>query len=473
MDVVGTTAAPAPASSWAASQPPRSGFRRAREFLASFGPSARLAHCLGAAAILIVAGAFAPALAILGIATAIGIVLFGLFDLQRACDPARLIATREHEPVMSHGARHNVRLVIENPNARAALVTLEEVWPPSVEPERTSLSLVVPAFGRAEAAYGVTPQHRGAFSPAPAAIRCLGPWGLGFRQRPAVVPSTPVHVYPDIRGIARYELAARRQLVGQIGIRSVRRRGSGTEIEGLRDYVPDDEYRRIDWKATARRGKPVTRELRDEQAQTVYILIDAGRLGAVQMGGATRLDFAVNAALVLAHVAAVHGDRVGLLVFDREVRRHFAPVRANRAIVPRLARLLYDVAPALVESDYGAAFDYLAVHHRRRGLIVLFTDVLSVTASQSLIAHLGGSIRRHLPLCVAIDDPAVRDAAAFPLASARDVYHLAAAGELRRERAEALRAMSQQGILTLDVPPADATPTVLSRYLALKAQRSL
>ncbi|HEY0715813.1 MAG TPA: DUF58 domain-containing protein [Polyangia bacterium] len=419
------------------------------------------------------AGAFAPALAALGITTAIVILIAGFFDLGRTRDPARLRVSRDHEPVMSHGAHHNVRVVVENADAHPVQVELEEVWPPSVVPERTRLSLTVPAHGRAEAVYGVTPQHRGAFSTAAAAVRSISPWGLGFRQRPAVLGATTVHVYPDIRGIARYELAARRQLMGQIGIRSVRRRGSGTEIEGLRDYVPDDEYRRIDWKATARRERPITRELRDEQAQTVYILIDAGRLGAVQMGGATRLDFAVNAALVLAHVAAVHGDRVGLLVFDRVVRRHFAPIRASRAIVPRLARLLYDVAPVLVESDYGAAFDYLAVHHRRRGLIVLFSDVLSVTSSQSLIAHLGGSRQRHLPLCVAIDDPAVRDAAAVPMTSARDVYHLAAAGELRRERSEALRAMNQRGILTLDVPPSDATPTVLSRYLTLKAQRQL
>ncbi|HEY0709582.1 MAG TPA: DUF58 domain-containing protein [Polyangia bacterium] len=447
--------------------------RRALAWITSFGPSPRLAHWLGATVLVITAGAFAPALAVIGIVMTLLVTVIALFDLRRTCDPARLRTTREHEPVMSHGARHTVRLSFENPTARPALIELEEVWPPTVSPERIQLSVLVPAFGHAEASYSITPQHRGAFFAAPAAVRCASSLGLGFRQRPALVASTAVHVYPDIRGIARYELAARRHLVGQIGIRSVRRRGSGTEIEGLRDYVPDDEYRRIDWKATARRGRPVTRELRDEQAQTVYILLDAGRLGAVPMGGATRLDFAVNAALVLAHVAAVHGDRVGLLVFDREVRRHFAPLRASRAIVPRLARLLYDVAPALVESDYGAAFDYLAVHHRRRGLVVLFSDVLSVTASQPLIAHLGGSVRRHLPLCVAIDDPAVRDAATLPLTSARDVYHLAAAGELRRERAEALRAMGQRGILTLDVPPSDATPTVISRYLALKAQRRL
>jgi uncharacterized protein (DUF58 family) len=442
--------------------------------LASLGPTPRLARLVAGAAALLTAAAFAPALVPVGVGFALLALLAALIDLGRTLDPLRLEVTRSHDQVMSHGARHTVRVHVRNPTGRQARVKLEEVWPPSVEPARTPLALTVPAGGEAEISYVVTPRRRGALAVAPAAVRARGPWDLGFRQRPSVLLASEVRVYSDIRGIARYELAARRQLIGQIGIRSVRRRGSGTEIEGLRDYVPDDDYRRVDWKATARRDRPVTRELRDEQAQTVYLMLDAGRLGAVEMEGATRLDFAVNAALVLAHVAAVRGDRVGLVVFDREVRRHFAPVRsASKAVIPRLARLLYDVQPLAVEADYGRAFDWLATHHRRRGLVVLFSDVLSIAASQPLIAHMAGSARRHLPLCVAIDDPAMQAASAGALASARDVYQVAAATELRRERAEALRAMGQRGILVLDVPPAAATPTVISRYLELKAQRLL
>ena len=374
---------------------------------------------------------------------------------------------------MSHGAAHTVRLVVRNRSDRRADLELEEVWPPSVTPARVRLRLSVPPGGESEARYAVTPHRRGALHVAAAALRSHGPWGLLARQRGRVLSATEVHVYPNIKGIARYELAARRQLVGQIGIRSVRRRGAGTEIEGLRDYTPDDEYRRIDWKATARRDRPIARELRDEQAQTVYLLIDAGRLGAVTMRGATRLDFAINAALVLAHVATVRGDRVGVLVFDRATRRHLVPTRASRAVIPRIARLLYDVAPAPVESDYARAFELLAVRHRRRGLVVLLSDVLSPVASESLIGHLGRSAHRHLPVCVAIDDPALQEAAAGPLASADDAYRIAAAAELRHERSQAIRAMRQQGVLVLDVPPEAATPTVISSYLELKAKRLL
>ena len=142
-------------------------------------------------------------------------------------------------------------------------------------------------------------------------------------------------------------------------------------------------------------------------------------------------------------------------------------------MIPRIARLLYDVAPAPVESDYARAFELLAVGHRRRSLVVLLTDVLSTVASEALIGHLGRTAHRHLPICVAIDDPAVQDAARGPLTSADDAYRLAAAAELRHERTQALRAMRQRGVLVLDVPPEAATPTVISSYLELKANRLL
>jgi uncharacterized protein (DUF58 family) len=436
-------------------------------------PSVRLALALGGGALTLAVAAFLPALMPAGLAIAALALAAAVLDLRRACPLEALEMVRQHDAVMSHGAAHTVKLVVRSRSPRPATVELEEVWPPSVTPSRVHLAIAVPAGGQAEASYAVTPHHRGALTVAATAARSHGPWRLLSRQRSAALAAGEVRVYPNIKGIARYELAARRHLMGQLGIRSVRRRGAGTEIEGLRDYTPDDEYRRIDWKATARRDRPITRELREEQTQNVYLLIDCGRLGAVEMGGATRLDFAVNAALVLAHVATVRGDRVGLLVFDREVRRHLPPGRASRAVIPRLARLLYDVAPATVEPDYDRAFDLLAARHRRRGLVVLFSDVLSPAASQAVIAHLGRSAHRHLPLCVAIDDPVVRDAVRHPIATPDDVYRAAAAAELRHERSLALRAMRDRGVLVLDVPPEAATPTVISRYLELKAQRLL
>jgi uncharacterized protein (DUF58 family) len=401
--------------------------------------------------------------------------LFGavVWDLSGIVRPSSIRVTRSAPPVMSHGAANRVVLTLEHSASRVAEVLLEEVWPPSVAPQRTLVTVRVPPRAVADVSYTVTPSRRGALSLAPAALRTRGPLGLVAMQSAGAVAGSLVRVYPKLTDVARYELAARRSLRADVGLSAIRALGPGTEIEGLRDYAPDDEYRRIDWKATARRGRPVTRELRDERTQHVTILIDAGRLGAAELGTSRRIDHAVNSALLLANVASVRGDRVGVLVFDREVRRYVPPSRASRAVVPRIARALFDVDALPVEPDYERAFRYLLAHDRRRSLLVLFSDVLSPEGSEALVAQLAQTRGRHLPLCVAIADPALLAAASRPIRTAEDVYHVAAARELCAEREATLRAMRARGVLTVDVPPDRATPTVVSRYLELKARRLL
>jgi uncharacterized protein (DUF58 family) len=435
-------------------------------------PRPRLALLAGACAALAACAALQPGFAPLAFLAAALVAAAAIADLRLCVRPADLRLERRMAEVASHGSHHRVAIAVENRAARTADLELEEVWPAHVAPARPHLHIRLTAGAHGEIAYDVVPSRRGPIALPPAAVRVRGPLGLMARQGPAL-PAAEVRVYPDVAGVGRYELAARRQLTAELGVRAVRALGAGTEIEGLREYTPDDEYRRIDWKATARRGRPITRDLRAERSQHVLILIDAGRLGAVELGAGQRIDHAVNAALVLAYVAAVRGDRVGLLVFDREIRRYLPPGRASRAVVPLLARALYDVEARPVESDYDRAFRHLSLHDRRRALLVLFSDLLSPEASQSMVAHLAQSVGRHLPLLVALDDPALGEAARVPVTDAASVYRRAAAVELRAEREAALRATRERGALVLDVPPAAATPAVVSRYLELKARHLL
>ncbi len=441
--------------------------------LLEFLPRPRLALAIGACAAMAATAALQPALFPAALAALAVVGVLAVADARLCGRPAALRISRVVSPVLSHGAPNQVVLTVENQGARAVDVELEDVWPVTVEPGRHRLRARVAGGGVVSLRFGVTPMRRGALVVPESPARVHGPLGLVARQARAVVPPAAVRVYPNIAGVGRYELAARRGQLKELGVRSVRALGPGTEIEGLRDYTPDDEYRRIDWKATARRGAPVTRELRDERSQHVVILIDAGRLGAAPLAAGLRIDHAVNAALVLAHVAAIRGDRVGLLVFDREIRRYLPPGRASRAVVPRLARALYDVQARPVEPDYDRAFRYLAARDRRRSLLVLFSDVLSLEASEAIVSHLAHSAGRHLPVCVAIGDPGLAAAARAPLGDAASVYHRAAAAELHAERQDALRAMRERGVVVVDVTPATATPDVVSRYLELKARRVL
>jgi uncharacterized protein (DUF58 family) len=436
-------------------------------------PTPRLAFIVLVLAVFAGCAAFEVRLVPMLAAGATSLIFAVLADLALLARPSRIRVTRAAGPVLSHGAKGRVVLTFENAGPREGRIIVEEVWPPSVAPERTRIAARIPARGTAEVSYGVTPSRRGALQLPPSPLRTMGPLGLVAWQRSGAVPASVVRVYPKLTDVARYELAARRSLRAEAGVQAIRALGPGTEIEGLRDYAPDDEYRRIDWKATARRGRPVTRELRDERTQHVTILIDAGRLGAAELGASRRIDHAVDSALLLANVASVRGDRVGLLVFDREVRRYVPPSRASRAVVPRIARALYDVDALAVEPDYEHAFRYLLANDRRRSLLVLFSDVLSPEASEALVGQLAQTRGRHLPLCVAIADPALLAAATGPLRTAEDVYRVAAARELCEERDATLRAMRARGVLTIDVPPDRATPAVVSRYLEIKARRLL
>jgi len=281
------------------------------------------------------------------------------------------------------------------------------------------------------------------------------------------------------------------QRLAAVGVRSTPRRGEGRTFSNLRDYVVGDDPRHIDWKASARRGRPITREYTIEQSQTVYLLVDAGRTmtqlaGAgsrTQLAGAgsrtqlagefSRFEYALSSALVLADVASTAGDRVGAMVFDDQVRV-LVPAQRGRAALQALRTALVPVQPTLVEPDYAAAFRTLAVRQRKRALLVLLTDVIDARAARALLAHLTRGARHHLALVVALRNEALL-AAARPTedAGVRALYTSAAAEELIAERATALQRMRDAGVVVLDVAPDAMAAAVVNQYLELKTRGAL
>ncbi|HET8622459.1 MAG TPA: DUF58 domain-containing protein, partial [Gemmatimonadales bacterium] len=234
-----------------------------------------------------------------------------------------------------------------------------------------------------------------------------------------------------------------------------------------REWVPGDDTRAIDWKATARRGKPIARTYEDERREQVLIVIDAGRLLTAEVDGVPRLEAVIDAALRLAHAAVEHDDNVGVMVFADQVQSFVPPARGRRG----LRNVLEALAAAdgrLAESDYPAAFRELALRNRRRALTVFFTDVIDRTASGALLAHAATLRPRHLPLAVALRDPALERTAQARPAAVAAAFERAAAEELLHARNDALADMRRRGILVLDVAPAGAAEAVVDRYEQLK-----
>jgi len=328
------------------------------------------------------------------------------------------------------------------------------------------------AGGDASVPFRIAGRERGSHPLGPVVVRAGGPLGL-VRRSLRFEPGDAVLVAPSMAGVRRYRLLALQHRLRDAGIRSIRRRGEGTSFANLREYAVGDDPRHIDWKATARRRKLVTREFTVEQGQTILIAVDAGRLMTQFSGPLPRFEYALSAALVLADVAVHSGDQVGLLLFDDEVRAFVPPAR-GRAALQRMRDALVPAAATMAEPDYAAAFRTLAERHRKRSLIVLFTDVIDVRASQAVIAHTTRGAVRHLPLVVALRNDALV-AAASPAAhtASAPLFESAAAEELLSARDEALRKMRQAGVSVVDVSPHAMTAAVVNRYLEIKAKSAL
>src|SRR5919199_2983552 len=196
---------------------------------------------------------------------------------------------------------------------------------------------------------------------------------------------------------------ARRSRLEEFGIHRSRLAGRGTEFERIRDYTPDDEYRRIDWKATARRHRPMTRVYEVERSQNVFLVLDAGRMMAGRAGPLAKLDYAVNAALMLAHVALGCGDRVGLMVVSDDVDAYL-PLGKGQAQFNQCLELLYGVEARLCHVDYRAALEQIARRCKRRSLVVFFTDLVDEETSAELVTYMRLLRPVHLPLCVTLRD---------------------------------------------------------------------
>jgi uncharacterized protein (DUF58 family) len=397
------------------------------------------------------------------------IVAAAVIDALRSPRPGEIRVVRRAPSRVALGAEATVELLVESGVGRAVALRITDDVPTGlVRAGPDTVAERLPPRGRVRVRYGVRAQERGEQVLGDVHLRVLGPLGLVWRQW-RIARADRVRVQPGVLEVGRYRRLAQRHRLREAGLRTVRERGEGTAFESLRDYIRGDDPRHIDWKATARRSTTTVRQFEAERSQNVMLMIDAGRLMTERLGERERLDHALSASLLLADVAALHGDRVGVFVFADRVQQFLPPTRAP---ISRLADALSRVEARMVEPDYPGAFAYLSRSLRRRSLLVLFCDVLDARVSSALLAHLGAATRRHLPLVVALRNPALEAAAERPPASEAEVFERAAAEELLQARAHALAVMQRAGILVADARPHDVIPAVVNRYLEVK-QRGL
>ncbi len=415
---------------------------------------------------VIAAGAAVPALFVAGLVLFAICIVAIVADSLRAPGTTTLRVDRACNDLLSVGVANRVMLTVAGRSAGATAVVRERV-PPGMHASNTRWNVRLPA----SVEYTVTPVARGDVSLGPAVVRATGPWGLGWRQT-TVEALRPVRVDPNLAAIDVYEALARRGQLAEIGLRTMRLRTEGSEFERVREAFPDDPLRAINWRATARTGHLMATELIPERAQPLVICLDHGRLMGIGAGELTKLDHAINAALLLVHVALRSGDRAGMLAFSDTVTGTLPP-RAGTAQLRRFLDATRPIVPGETEADYDDAFTFFSRWQRRRTLVVIFTDVLDPDQGRALIRQCVRLRRRHLPLVVTVRDPALDDAANAAPRTGDEAYARAVAGGLIADRDDTLHVLRSSGVETIDADARTLSPRLVNRYLDLKRRARL
>ncbi len=429
-------------------------------------PSALLIVVLLAAVPLFALGGWMPMLPAVGIGVMLGALALAVIDALGSRSRDEVEVTRRVQEVLSLGAPNRVELTVHNRTGRRLRLLVKDDPPDDfVTPERARAMTLDP-WERRTVSYVTTPRRRGDYAFGGLHVRGLSRLRLAWWQRDLAAQQS-VRVYPNLQQLREFDALARRGRLDDLGLRAVRSRGEGTEFESLREYVPDDSFRSIDWKATARRGAPITRQYQSERNQTLLVLIDAGRMMAAPADDMTRVDYAVNAALMLAHVAERMGDTVGLLTFSDRVKSFVAPARGGMQ-TERMLEELYALQAELVEPDYQAAVSFLRTRARKRAMVCVFTDLVDADVSAAALSYLSSLRPQHLPMVATIRDAETMALAGEDPAAPEEAYQKAVAQRTLEQRALALARLRSRGVLVVDAPPDDLAAAVVNRYLTVK-----
>lgn len=380
----------------------------------------------------------------------------------------RVQVTRQLPDRLSIGRDNSVTLSVTS-GKKPAKVQISDYYPTQFSVSTPTLSISLPANSNEDFTYTVHPNQRGEFAWGDIQIRQLGTWGLAWKDW-KIPLNQKVKVYPDLVGLRSLSIRLTLQSAGSI--RKSRQRGIGTEFAELREYSSGDDLRLIDWKATARRNRPLVRVLEPEHEQTLIILLDRGRLMTAQVSGLKRFDWGLNATLALALAGINRGDRVGVGVFDRQMHTWIRPERSQNQLNHLIDRLT-PIQPVLLESDYLGAVTNVVQQQTRRALVVLITDIIDNTASAELLAALGRLTPKYLPFCVTLRDRQVDNLAHTFTTEVKATYTRAVALDLLSQRQVAFAQLKQKGVLVLDAPSDRITDQLVDRYLQLKARNQL
>jgi|HubBroStandDraft_1064217.scaffolds.fasta_scaffold04790_4 uncharacterized protein (DUF58 family) len=422
----------------------------------------------GRAALLALAGAvvvlvFRTAAAVLIVDAVLFLAIVA--DLTLAASLGKLQVSRSGDAKVHLGQSGAIALSVTNGGSRRLRGVVRDGWRPTAGASPARSVVCVPAGRRVTLTTTLSPTRRGDVAGGAVTVRSLGPLGLAGRQRNLPAPWT-VRVLPPFlsRKHLPGKLARLRELDGQ---HKSLIRGQGSEFDSLRPYVLGDDVRSIDWRSTARRGDVLVRTWRPERDRRIVIVLDTGRGSAGRVGGMTRLDASMDAALLLTALAVRAGDRVDLIAADRRVRARVVGAGRNE-VLASITNAMALLEPDLIDTDITLMAASVLSVARQRCLVVLMTDLHPATIEQGLLPHVQLLSSRHHVLIAAVADPKV-DEMVSERGDTAAIYHAAAALRARAGRSQVSVLLRRHGVEVVDAPPDQLPPALADAYLNLKA----
>jgi len=404
------------------------------------------------------------------------VFLAWMADLLHLPAPAQLQAKRIWSEPLSLGRAASVVIEVQNGSLVPIYATLVDETPVTLRDQPAALEAALPEGSLARNDYAILPRVRGDVALGRLFLKYRSTLGLAERWAAADIAQN-IRVLPDLIAARRHALYLIRSRQVDMEKRRRRQRGTGREFQALRDYRQGDEMRNIHWPATARRHQLTTRTYQVERSQSVWIIIDAGRLLRAQVWEPgrtfpiTKLDYAVDAALSLAQVAAQSGDRVGLLAYGRSIQQTVGVGRGSRHIRTLLDSLA-QVRSESTEANHAQAARVLLRRQSRRALLVWITDFAETETLPEVIEHAARMTRRHLVLFAALTQPDLQALATAVPQTEEDMFRHTAALEIAERRQRVLRGLRERGVLAIDLVPGGLTDSLINQYLEIK-DRSL
>ncbi|EKD81270.1 MAG: hypothetical protein ACD_39C01883G0002 [uncultured bacterium] len=372
---------------------------------------------------------------------------------------------------LSIGRENNVEIVVSNNSHRPLAMEVVDEFPVDFYGDRRSVGLELDQRTSKGFTYTVKPLKRGCYYFNKTVVRFRGMLELVVFQQ-EYGESAQVEVYPDIASISRFELRMKRGQHAETGLITERRRGNGSNFESLREYVKGDEFRRIDWKASARKNKLITREFQSEVNQSVMVVLDCSRSMGAVVDNMTLLDHAVNSALILGYQVMKKNDKIGLLAFSDKPHVFLPPGRGKAHFYSYL-RHLYAIAANSVEPDYDSVLRAISSTRLRRSLLMIITDLTSGEAVNKMLAAVPLVSRKHLTAVISVLDPKLRDIADAVPENVAAVYDKVVARNLIERVAGLSRHIEKIGIATMLITPQQLNSSLLSHYLQVKLRAQL